>query len=122
MPTSPKRPCRDPTCPVLDCQIHAREPWEHARPVARIRGRKLQQLRLSLWLKDPRCQSCGRVVAPHQMIRDHIKPLAVVGVDEPTNDNAQVLCKPCSEAKTKGEAQRGRGPGRQPSPGGYRKR
>ena len=31
-------------------------------PVPRIRGERLQQLRLNLWRADPRCQQCRRVV------------------------------------------------------------
>jgi 5-methylcytosine-specific restriction enzyme A len=120
MPTSPKRPCREPGCPTLGCTVHARAPWEHARPVRRVTGRRLQALRLELWLRDPRCQSCKRVVSPHQMIRDHITPLAETGQDEPTNDGVQVLCLECSTAKTQDEATRGRRRGA--FPGGYRPR
>jgi 5-methylcytosine-specific restriction endonuclease McrA len=108
MPLSPKPPCREPGCPILGCQVHARPAWGHARPVKRVTGRTLQRLRMELWLKDPRCQACKRVVALNRMVRDHVVPLAEAGIDEPNNENAQVLCVDCSRKKTEQEALRGR--------------
>jgi 5-methylcytosine-specific restriction protein A len=60
---------------------------------------------MALWVKDPRCQVCHRVVAPHAMIRDHIIPLAEGGQDNETNE--QILCFDCSRTKTAEESRRG---------------
>lgn len=69
----------------------------------RMAGRKLQERRLRLWTKDPHCAACGILVdyagetaSPFQL--DHIVALHKGGRDE--DDNCQVLCIPCHEAKT----------------------
>jgi 5-methylcytosine-specific restriction protein A len=82
-----------------------RPAWGHAQPVERVRGRKLQRLRLELWDKDPHCATCKRLLLPEQMIRDHIVPLAEGGLD--VEQNTQPLCKKCSDAKTQAESARG---------------
>jgi 5-methylcytosine-specific restriction protein A len=57
----------------------------------RIRGRKLQQRRLSVWSRDPHCARCRRLVAyPNGFELDHIRSLDAGGPD--TEDNTQVLC------------------------------
>jgi 5-methylcytosine-specific restriction protein A len=61
---------------------------------------------MDLWAKDPRCARCQRVIAPKEMIRDHIVPLEEGGQDIETN--TQVLCLECHQAKTSQESLRGR--------------
>lgn len=57
----------------------------------RITGRKLQDRRLKVWSKDPRCAMCGRVCDfPSGFELDHKVPLYQGGAD--TEDNCQVLC------------------------------
>jgi 5-methylcytosine-specific restriction protein A len=72
-----------------------------------MRGRALQQRRARLFAREPWCGLClvqgRRTVAT---VRDHVIPLAEGGADVETN--VQGLCQTCSDAKTRGEAQRGR--------------
>ena len=112
MPTAPLRACAVSFCPVLvergRCPAHggARPPWHHATPVTRIRGRKLQALRATLFAREPLCRLCaaqGLTVAA--TIRDHIVPLAEGGRDDASNE--QPLCQSCSDAKTQQESARG---------------
>ena len=110
-PMSPLRPCAEPGCAALvpkgRCTAHARPAWNPARPVARIRGRKLQQLRTRLFNREPLCVVCqaqGRTTIA--TIRDHTIPLAEGGRDDQSNE--QGLCQSCSDAKTAAEAKRGR--------------
>jgi 5-methylcytosine-specific restriction protein A len=105
------RPCLEPHCPVLvptgRCPTHTRPAWTHAQPVARIRGRKLQQMRERLFSRQPLCVKCleqGRIAIA--TIRDHTIPLAEGGRDDETNESA--LCLDCSNAKTAEESMRGR--------------
>lgn len=57
----------------------------------RITGRRLQARRRDIWLRDPTCAKCGRVVAyPSGFELDHKVPLFMGGED--TEDNCQVLC------------------------------
>jgi 5-methylcytosine-specific restriction enzyme A len=111
MPTSPLRPCAQPGCPVLvskgRCPAHARPAWTSTNPVARITGRRLQQMRQRLFAKHPLCQLCeaqGRIALA--VIRDHRVPLAEGGTDDESNE--QALCQSCSDTKTAAESQRGR--------------
>jgi len=54
-------------------------------------GRKLQDRRLRIWLKDPHCAGCGRLTAfPHGFELDHKVALFLGGQD--TDENCQVLC------------------------------
>lgn len=105
------RPCLERRCPVLvssgRCVEHGgeREPWQSKEEPPRIRGRKLQALRLDLWLRDPACRLCRRVLALKEMIRDHVVPLAEGGED--IDENTQPLCQDCSDAKTEAESARG---------------
>lgn len=57
----------------------------------RIRGRKLQQRRLSVWSDNPHCAHCGKVTEwPGGFELDHTVALEKGGPD--TEDNVQVLC------------------------------
>lgn len=104
MPTAALKAC--PICGTTGCLTHARTPWQRTHEVPRIRGRKLQRLRMELWAKNNGCcAKCGRVIVLTEMIRDHIVPLEEGGTD--TVENTQPLCHPCSDEKTKHESQRG---------------
>lgn len=101
MPTAALRPCR--TCGIVGCQVHARPgDWDHAHPRTRIRGRRLQQLRAELFAAEPFCMICRRRLAT---VRDHIRPLAEGGSEDP--ENIQGLCRVCNRAKVAQEAARG---------------
>lgn len=57
----------------------------------RITGRKLQARRYAVWLRDPRCAVCKRVVPyPSGFELDHIVPLFMGGED--VESNCQILC------------------------------
>lgn len=57
----------------------------------RITGRALQDRRLRIWSRDPRCAHCGKLVSyPEGFELDHVIPLFRGGQD--TDDNCQVLC------------------------------
>lgn len=78
----------------------------------RMTGRKLQDRRLRLWSKDPRCAHCGRLTDyPSGFELDHRISLFQGGED--TDENCQVLCvwyqpdgskQGCHAAKTAAEA------------------
>lgn len=56
-----------------------------------VTGVHLQARRFKMWLRDPTCQVCGRLVAhPEGYELDHIIPLWAGGLDE--DNNCQVLC------------------------------
>jgi 5-methylcytosine-specific restriction protein A len=81
--------------------------WQHAAPVKRITGWKLQKMRRALFQAEPLCVECkaaGRVALA--TIRDHVIPLAEGGLDEA--ENTQGLCEACHEIKSQAEAMRGR--------------
>src|SRR5678816_2781270 len=103
MPSAPLRACGTSGTP--GCQEHRRPAWSSTTPVERIRGRKLQRLRLELWDRDPRCRVCRRVLLPSQMIRDHIVNLQAGGQD--IAENTQGLCEACHTLKTEEEKKRG---------------
>ena len=48
------------------------------------------------------CRACGLPHHPRNLEVDHITPLGAGGTD--TDDNLQILCKPCHAAKTRNEA------------------
>lgn len=57
----------------------------------RITGRRLQARRYGVWLRDPTCAMCGRVVPyPSGFELDHVVPLFMGGED--VEENCQVLC------------------------------
>lgn len=65
----------------------------------RLRGRKLQRLRRSIFAREPLCRACyakGRTTAAEEL--DHITPLHKGGTDHP--DNLQPLCADCHATKT----------------------
>jgi 5-methylcytosine-specific restriction protein A len=73
--------------------------------VQRIRGRRLQAMRVALFRAAPLCAECerqSRITLATQ--RDHIRPLAEGGTD--TEDNVQGLCDACHDIKSKQEAKR----------------
>ena len=114
MPNLPPKPCSFPGCGALvrdgsgRCVKHPRVAWaKQSGAVKRVTGRQLQNMRDSLFRRNPLCVECermGRVTAATQ--RDHIKPLAEGGTED--DSNVQALCRPCHDAKTQGEAARGR--------------
>lgn len=114
MPIAAPRPCTAPGCGALvrdgssRCERHPRESWaKRATVCKRITGRKLQRLRGELFAREPLCAECkrlGRVTLATQ--RDHRIPLCDGGTED--DDNVQGLCDPCHEAKSLGEALRGR--------------
>lgn len=105
MPTAALRPCA--TCHRAGCTVHVRPAWGHARPVQRIRGRRLQRMRDRLFSRQPLCVLClkaGRTAIA--TIRDHIIPLEEGGQDNEANE--QAICADCHRVKTQAEALRGR--------------
>ena len=113
MPRAAPRPCSHRGCRALAldgsgrCAQHPREAWVKTTPTKRITGRRLQKMRAALFARQPLCVIClvnDRVSVATQ--RDHIVPLEEGGKDDETNE--QALCEPCHEAKSKGEATRGR--------------
>lgn len=69
----------------------------------RITGRKLQATRLRIWSSDPTCQKCKRLTQyPDGFELDHVTPLHKGG--DNTDENLQVLCPTCHEAKSCEEA------------------
>ncbi len=115
MPSAAKHPCAQAGCPSLvsgqaRCERHttqADKSWGSAQPPARIRGRKLQEMRRRLFQRQPLCVECLKQgLTTIATIRDHIIPLAEGGRDDATNE--QALCQGCSDTKTQRESQRGR--------------
>jgi 5-methylcytosine-specific restriction protein A len=117
MPVAAKHQCAAPGCRTLTdrkfcaaCQpaAPASHRWDtDRRPTVRVRGRKLQAMRASLFAREPWCRQCrkeGRQV--RATIRDHIVNLADGGEDD--EDNTQPLCQSCSDIKTSTESRRGR--------------
>jgi 5-methylcytosine-specific restriction protein A len=101
MPTAALRPCR--VCKVVGCTVHAKKgDFDHASPRPRLRGRRLQRAREALFADDPFCAICRRRLAS---VRDHIRPVAEGGTEEPAN--IQGLCSTCNRIKTAQEAARG---------------
>lgn len=94
------------------CAKHPRAAW--AKPVTatkRITGRRLQRMREALFKRNPLCVRCVELEASTGIVRlatqrDHIIPLAEGGKDDETNE--QGLCDEHHEAKSLGEALRGR--------------
>jgi 5-methylcytosine-specific restriction protein A len=67
--------------------------------IERIRGRKLQEQRLRVWLANPLCAHCKRItVYPSGFEMDHIIALTNDGTNN--DSNMQVLHLDCHVAKT----------------------
>lgn len=81
--------------------------WSSNAPgTPRIRGRRLQRMRASLFARKPWCALCEKAGRrTRATIRDHIIPLAEGGADDETNE--QGLCLDCNDAKSEEEAKRG---------------
>jgi 5-methylcytosine-specific restriction protein A len=72
---------------------------------ARIRGRRLQEIRHAQFRENPLCQHClDKGITRLATESDHIVPLWQGGPD--TLENRQSLCADCHEAKTTAEAGR----------------
>ena len=91
--------------PERHCSAHKPKASSHGwtNDTQRMRGRRLQAARMALFADEPFCRMCQVRLGT---IRDHIRPLAEGGSDEPSN--IQPLCADCSATKTQAEAQRGR--------------
>ena len=109
MPTAALRVCS--TCQGRHgagehCPQKAGGRWQGVSP-SRIRGRRLQRERATLFSNEPFCRACkaaGRTMLA--VIRDHIIPLTEGGLD--VTENTQPLCQECSDIKTRAESMRGR--------------
>ena len=67
--------------------------------VERIRGRKLQKIRMRHFTRHPLCVHCAaKGISRLAEELDHIKSLQAGGQD--VESNRQGLCKACHEAKT----------------------
>lgn len=71
----------------------------------RITGSQRQKRRFNLWIENPHCAHCGRLVDyPDGFELDHVIPLFKGGKD--IIENCQVLCIECHRKKTKEELSR----------------
>lgn len=82
-----------------------RKPWQHKRPSATARGYGVEhrRIRAHLMKTAPLCAECerrGRVTVG--TICDHIVPLSKGGAT--SLENAQMLCRECSDRKTLADA------------------
>lgn len=68
--------------------------------IQRITGRKLQQIRERIFLRDEGvCQHCKKFTINFEI--DHITPLHLGGAE--SDENRQLLCIPCQNEKSKQE-------------------
>jgi 5-methylcytosine-specific restriction protein A len=109
MPMTPPHRCT--VCRKLVAgRCACRPAWSRStRPPERIRGRRLQQLRLDLFQRQPLCVLClakTPQVIRVAVIRDHVQNLAAGGRDD--DANVQGICDACHTEKTQREANRGR--------------
>jgi len=88
-----------------------KQPWQHDRRSRHARGYGSQWVRtraLVLKIDNYLCQPCLRQGRPTPATEvDHIVPKSQGGGDEA--DNLEAICKNCHVAKTKTEAEHGRG-------------
>ncbi len=101
--------CAQPGCPLdQPCPTHTPAPWAHRdqRRAGTLTGRRRQDRTARIIARDHGCcHVCGRPGADEA---DHVVPLAEGGPD--TDDNlAAIHATPCHQAKTRAEAERGRG-------------
>jgi 5-methylcytosine-specific restriction protein A len=90
------------------CEFHKKPKWfKRDESPNRLRGRKLQALRASIFRTNPLCAECERqgFVSQSQEL-DHIIPLFEGGTNQ--RENMQGLCKACHKLKTQAEAKRAR--------------
>ena len=70
----------------------------------RIRGGAAMKIRDRILKRDAyRCQSCGHLFSPSQLVVDHVVPLHLGGTE--SDDNRQALCLGCHDIKTIAEQQ-----------------
>lgn len=108
MPTRPPGPCGTPGCPNLrPCADHQRKAWTptgNSHP--RLRGRAWANARRRVLHRDgPLCAADGCTRLGH--ILDHIDELADWQPEDPDpnrDENLQLLCTDCNDAKTKAAA------------------
>lgn len=79
------------------------EPNRQVKPstakAKRTTGRKLQNIRLGMWLDDPHCKKCDTLTQhPYGYEIDHKTELQDGGQDIP--ENRQLLCITCHKEKT----------------------
>lgn len=104
------KPCGHPGCRALvgdgtnRCAAHTVAWRKRDASPHRISGHRLQSLRAALFAEEPRCVVClaaGRVRLA--VVRDHIVPLSLAGVDLFSNDGCQGLCDECHRVKSEAE-------------------
>ena len=109
MPVAAPKPCKQAGCRALVtagayCETHKKPAWtKRIDAPNRLRGRKLQALRKSIFRDAPLCAVCeahGRLAQATEL--DHIVPLYQGGTDQ--RDNLQGLCAECHRARTQKEA------------------
>lgn len=114
MPRLPPKPCTKPGCKAYAakrgrCEDHQPEPWKgHGSGASRGYGWAWGRKRERVLKRDGYiCQDqreCQGLTKADDV--DHIVPKAQGGTDD--DHNLQAICTPCHEAKTRGEARRGR--------------
>lgn len=106
--------CSHFDCPnIQPCPDHERKPWEGStrRANAKAVGATATRRRRYVLRRDNlTCHMCGQIKLEHDLVADHVIPLAEGGPD--TTDNVKALCLDCDRIKTQAEAQRGRRAGR----------
>ena len=113
MPNAAPKPCTHAGCKAYAiesgrCEMHKKPAWtKRDNSPNRLRGRKLQALRDSIFRAAPLCVECERQGFISQAVElDHITPLFEGGSDQ--RDNLQGLCKACHKLKTQIESRRAR--------------
>jgi 5-methylcytosine-specific restriction enzyme A len=77
----------------------------------RLRGRRGVEQRKRRLYAEPLCRDCkARGIVRASSVPDHIKPLALGGLD--VDSNIRCLCKPCHDVRTR--EQFGHRPAKQP--------
>ena len=86
-------------CTFPSCGTKVAAGVTRCRAHDRIRGRRLQQIRRTLFEQQPFCMLCGIRLA---VIRDHIQPFGVGGSEEESNTRA--LCAQCHDIRHQQES------------------